>query len=498
VYQPSLIPFDALSASSAAPFETSGGVSRLIHTYSRSSKYKSRGGSQSTSLPNFGAVFGKKNGYRFDPIRIPSLPSSTPSVTTNSGQNPSNNNHDTLLDELREFESVFAQVTSEKSNSSPVGWKPRELDYLAVPANNDLSSYHHDHLGPAVELPTPLLAGAFSVAESIDAVTSDQVVISEPLASSSRASTENLLEPAVQPFMQQVNTKSSAALQALDAEEKGTTSMSTLPTTTINKDQTEEMEVCPANPVEPHLFPNQVAVQLLQPAGVVVAAEVVQLPPPSSKNTPTKTMLAPLRNAKSGSTKSGSTTVTSLANVNDASSTTAAPSGASAAATSAKDSSQKALDDEHTVLRVQATVEEYKEPLRDFPDLQNRSSRKRLNQLSSHSTAPKRRKSNQSKDKFLSIHGRTHLYRLETADYADGTTKPQSGPTNAIPHPMDQQDLHAVGTELVEKVTSTYPQEGTRNLPSTVQVVNTPLQLSLMANQMSTLPSPSGNYKIQN
>lgn len=419
------------------------------------------------------------------------------------GSSSSNNNHDGLLEELREFESVFARVARSTSNSSQVesgGADP----WSDLPAHTDdgLSSYHHDHSVPVEEFPAPLSAGAFSGAESMDAVTPGEAVVAERPTSSSRASAEDLLEPAAPPLMQQLLTVASAARQALEEEEKGTNSPS--PVATIKQEQIEDMEASPVHQGEPQVLPNRVVVQLLQPTAVVVASESVQQPPSSNStttttSTATKTTSTSPRNARTGSAKSGSTAVTSPANLNKSSPTTTAGSAAAAATAAAAAATnkppQKAHDDEHTVLRVQAILEEYKEQLRNSPDLQNKPApRRRSNPLPSPSTAPKRRKSGQSKVKLLSQHVTTRPGGVETPVAADGATTPQSGPANVTPQPMDMPDLVDIKVEPVEKVTSTNTQEGTWTPPATVQVVNAPLQLSMVVNRTEALPITSGKF----
>ena len=80
----------------------------------------------------------------------------------------------------------------------------------------------------------------------------------------------------------------------------------------------------------------------------------------------------------------------------------AAAAAAGVAAAGAAKAPTKAHDDEITVLRVNAILEEYREQLRNSPDLQNKPApRRRSNPLPSPSATPKRRKSVQSKSKTL-------------------------------------------------------------------------------------------------
>lgn len=230
----------------------------------------------------------------------------------------------------------------------------------------------------------------------------------------------------------------------------------------------------------------------------------------SSKTPAVSPASAPGIAATSASATSASTTSTSTAPVAVSSSsgnsspsktsTVAANSAAGTNAAASNKAPQKAHDDEHTVLRVQAILEEYKEQLRNSPDLQNKPApRRRSNPLPSPAAAPKRRKSGQSKVKLLSQHlGRTGpVEAVSTGGTTSTTTTVAPGaagdgtPTTTGLEPVTAvaqlADAHQtaivpvkveVKAESVEKV-AVGPEESSPT--ASVQILNAaPLQLSMV------------------
>ena len=158
----------------------------------------------------------------------------------------------------------------------------------------------------------------------------------------------------------------------------------------------------------------------------------------------TKTMSTHSRTTRKGNSKSDNNA--SPANLNRASPITSTGSASAVAVVQVATNmdSQKALDDEPPVVRAPVIQQ-----LRTYS---NRKMRKRTNRTST--------------------------------------------PMSDTLQPMDKNDLMKDMVDPVEKMTSTNPREGPGNPSGTMQVVNAPLQPSMLVNHMEAMLPSSGNYQI--
>ncbi|XP_046636432.1 mucin-17-like isoform X4 [Daphnia pulicaria] len=335
-----------------------------------------------------------------------------------------------LSEQLREFESVFERVAA-STGGSHLQNQPDPWSDLAHP---DDGSY----MGVG---PVEFLAPSSTFSESMDVSeasptspnSADGPLSSQPDDGGSATAVPTNGKAA--PLMQLL-TVASAARQALEDEEKENETTAQSPVASVEvkvepimeeiiSDETDENNVNQDGKLTenqthlPVLFPTTRVVSLstvFSGSIVVSTTEAGQSSVTSSTRSITPTTIsvkteASGKNHRNKTVQKSSPVVSPTASGNTTPSKTTPVASTSATASSASPAAnkapQKAHDDEHTVLRVQAILEEYKEQLRNSPDLQNKPApRRRSNPLPSPNATPKRRKSVQSKVKLLSHHAR--------------------------------------------------------------------------------------------
>ncbi|KZS10908.1 Uncharacterized protein APZ42_024539 [Daphnia magna] len=376
-----------------------------------------------------------------------------------------------LSEQLREFESVFERVAASTGGSH----LQNQPDPWSELANPDDGSY----MGVG---PVEFLAPSSTFSESMDVSeasptspnSADGPLSCQPEEGGSVSAVPVNGKGA--PLMQLL-TVASAARQALEDEEKENEIATPSPIACLevkvepiveeaindetgdNKDRQDQEELTDNQHISV-LFPTSRVVSLstVFSGSIMVNTTEASQPPatplPRSTTPPigsVKPEVPPKNNRNKSFPKSspvvspsgsGNTTPNKATPV---ATTSAATSSASPAANKAP---QKAHDDEHTVLRVQAILEEYKEQLRNSPDLQNKPApRRRSNPLPSPNATPKRRKSVQSKVKLLSHHARP----AETN--SDGTPNASSS-ADSTPTTMTEQLSGSSNTDIIP---STHP-----------------------------------------
>ncbi|XP_059353017.1 mucin-5AC-like [Daphnia carinata] len=362
-----------------------------------------------------------------------------------------------LSEQLREFESVFERVAASTGGSH----LQNQPDPWSELANPDDGSY----MGVG---PVEFLAPSSTFSESMD--------VSEASPTSPNSADGHLSCPPEDggsvsavpvngkgaPLMQLL-TVASAARQALEDEEKENEITSPSPIAclevkveptvedvvndeTADKKERQDQDKLNDGQHISVLFPASRVVSLstVFTGSIMVNTTEASQPPatplPRSTTPPTTGSIkpeAPPKNNRNKSFPKSSPVVSPSASgnttPNKATPVATTSTAASSASPAANKAPQKAHDDEHTVLRVQAILEEYKEQLRNSPDLQNKPApRRRSNPLPSPNATPKRRKSVQSKVKLLSHHARP----AETN--SDGTPNASSS-ADSTPSAMTEQ-----------------------------------------------------------
>ena len=305
-----------------------------------------------------------------------------------------------LSEQLREFESVFERVAA-STGGSHLQNQPDPWSDLAHP---DDGSY----MGVG---PVEFLAPSSTFSESMDVSeasptspnSADGPSSSQPDDGGSVTAVPTNGKPA--PLMQLL-TVASAARQALEDEEKENDTAAQSPIASVEvkvepimeeiiSDETDDNKVDQDGKLTenqshlPVLFPTTRVVTLSTVFSGSILVNTTEAGQPSvtsstrSTTSPTisiKTEAAGKNNRNKTPQKS-SPVVSPTASGNTTPSKTTPVASTSATASSASPAAnkapQKAHDDEHTVLRVQAILEEYKEQLRNSPDLQNKPAPRR-------------------------------------------------------------------------------------------------------------------------
>ncbi|KAI9563042.1 hypothetical protein GHT06_010499 [Daphnia sinensis] len=419
-----------------------------------------------------------------------------------------------LSEQLREFESVFERVAA-STGSSHLQNQPDPWSELANP---DDGSY----MGVG---PVEFLAPSSTFSESMDVSEASPTSPNSADGPLSCQPEDGVSVTAVPvngkgaPLMQLL-TVASAARQALEDEEKENEITTPSPIACLeikveptveemvndetgdNKDRQDQEKVNDNQHISV-LFPTSRVVSLstVFSGSIMVNTTEASQPPatplPRSTTPPIGSIKpeAPPKNNRNKNFPKSSPVVSPSASGNTTpnkatpvATTSAATSSASPAANKAP---QKAHDDEHTVLRVQAILEEYKEQLRNSPDLQNKPApRRRSNPLPSPNATPKRRKSVQSKVKLLSHHARP----AETN--SDGTPNASSS-ADSTPSTMAEQLSGSSNTDITP---STLPAvecvktESTTSPPTTTTTTTT---TSLTAVIKAEAQKPEGTTSVQ-
>ena len=308
-------------------------------------------------------------------------------MDSQSGSEMAGSGGSSYVEQLREFESVFERVAN--TGSSHLQTQPDPWTELAHP---DVGSY----IGEAT---VEFLAPSSTFSESMDV--SEASPISSPIsaegplssqpdeAGSAKAPDDGKGAP-----LMQLLTVASAARQALEEEEKENTAQSPVASVEIKvepvaeeaiEDNTEES--APDNQLVQLSTPTRVVVLPAVIAGTVVVSvaseqSVISSTSATSPLTAVKPEPSPKSSGRSKPGQKASSPVVSPGASGNSSPSKAASSASattsSASPAAANKAPQKAHDDESTVLRVQQILEEYKEQLRNSPDLQNKPAPRRL------------------------------------------------------------------------------------------------------------------------
>ena len=302
-------------------------------------------------------------------------------MDSQSGSEVTGSGTTAFTEQLREFESIFAQVRGE----NPWPDQPDDASFMGVGTVEFLPP--PSTFSESMDVSEASLASPHS-AEAPSSSQAEEPVSSVTNESPSGGQLHDLLSAA------------STARQALKNEEKESESSTQSPLAqikiaSVKEEIVEEATTESRSEAETQPFPSPPPVAPPTPKSnptrvvvlptVLTGPIVVQTAEPtqqtvSSVNLPQSAVTAvksePKNNRAKPSAKSTPIVSPGASAANSPSKVTTPTSSSSSSSASSK-TPQKAHDDEHTVLRVHAILEEYKEQLRNSPDLQNKPAPRR-------------------------------------------------------------------------------------------------------------------------